>query len=1077
MNKEDDNMDIFDNLIKVYKKNNIGLNTMSLGFFSLYLKKLLNSQEKNIIVVTPTIYEANKIYQNFCDTKDVFLYETDDILTTNAASRSPELKVEKLNLLKESLTDNKKIVITDINGYLKKLPSINDFKNDILNIEVKKEIAMEKLINKLYDNGYEKETIVTKPGEIGVRGFILDIFPLNEENPVRIEFFGDEVESIRYFDPETQKSLKNINEISIYSLENKNKKEFSSLYDYLNSPLVIFKDYSQIKVSYERIINDIFELNIENPLYDINEINEKYVNYFFDLDNNTISNIDDNIYFDVHLLQRFNSNIELINNYLKEQIKLNKTVIICLSTINVNNFLKILDIDYLLTDIYNIKTNKINVVKYNLKEGFSLKDYVFLSEYELYNKKIETKRRKINFNFATKIKDLNKLEIGDYVVHDSHGIGIYNGMKTLTKNNMQQDYIEILYANNDKLYIPASKIELISKYTGKEGYAPKINSLNSVAWEKTKQRVKEKIRYEAERLLKVQAKRSLEKGFAYSKDSEMQLLFENEFIYELTPDQKKAIEEIKKDMESSSPMDRILCGDVGYGKTEVAFRATFKAINDSKQVLYLCPTTLLSKQQYESAIDRFKNYPVKIGLLNRFTSKKQEKQIIEDLSSGNIDFVIGTHRLLSEDVKPKDLGLLIVDEEQRFGVAHKEKLKEFKSNIDVLTLTATPIPRTMQMAMVGLRDLSLIETPPKNRHAVLTYVLEENKKIIKDIIYKEMSRDGQVFILYNKVQEIESKVKELKLLVPDAKIVYAHGKLPKNQLEEIMNKFVNKEYDCLVCTTIIETGIDIPNANSLIIYDASNFGLSQLYQIRGRVGRSDRTAYAYLMYNKNKTLTETAVKRLKVIKEFTELGSGFNIAARDLSIRGAGDILGAEQAGFIDAVGIELYMKLLNNEIKLLKGETTFIEENTKSVPLIEVNNHIDDKYVKEEELKITIHKMINDITTKEKYNEIKSEIEDRFGKLNKDMIIYMNEELFENLINHFQAKIIINNELFIELLFNKEISKKIDYEKLIMNSLNISKDLIFSYKDEQLHIKLKKKNKDKEYILILNSLLEKMYF
>ena len=391
----------------------------------------------------------------------------------------------------------------DINGYLKKLPSINDFKNDILNIEVKKEIAMEKLINKLYDNGYEKETIVTKPGEIGVRGFILDIFPLNEENPVRIEFFGDEVESIRYFDPETQKSLKNINEISIYSLENKNKKEISSLYDYLNSPLVIFKDYSQIKVSYERIINDIFELNIENPLYDINEINEKYVNYFFDLDNNTISNIDDNIYFDVHLLQRFNSNIELINNYLKEQIKLNKTVIICLSTINVNNFLKILDIDYLLTDIYNIKTNKINVVKYNLKEGFSLKDYVFLSEYELYNKKIETKRRKINFNFAIKIKDLNKLEIGDYVVHDSHGIGIYNGMKTLTKNNMQQDYIEILYANNDKLYIPASKIELISKYTGKEGYAPKINSLNSVAWEKTKQRVKEKIRYEAERLLKV----------------------------------------------------------------------------------------------------------------------------------------------------------------------------------------------------------------------------------------------------------------------------------------------------------------------------------------------------------------------------------------------------------------------------------------------------------------------------------------------------------------------------------------------------------------------------------------------
>ena len=639
---------------------------------------------------------------------------------------------------------------------------------------------------------------------------------------------------------------------------------------------------------------------------------------------------------------------------------------------------------------------------------------------------------------------------------------------------MLQDYIEVLYADNDKLYIPASKIELISKYTGKEGYAPKINSLNSVAWEKTKQRVKEKIRYEASRLLKVQAERSLKKGFSFSKDSEMQTLFENEFIYELTQDQIKAINEIKKDMESDLPMDRILCGDVGYGKTEVAFRAAFKAIYDSKQVLYLCPTTLLSKQQYESALERFKNYPVKIGLLNRFTSKKEEIKILKELEEGNIDFVIGTHRLLSDDIKPKDLGLLIIDEEQRFGVAHKEKLKEFKSNIDILTLTATPIPRTMQMAMVGLRNLSLIETPPKNRHAVLTYVLEENNKIIKDIIYKEMSREGQVFILYNKVETIERKVKELQLLVPDARIIYAHGKLPKNELEDIMNKFINKEYDCLVCTTIIETGIDIPNANSLIIYDASNFGLSQLYQIRGRVGRSERTAYAYLMYNKNKTLTETAIKRLKVIKEFTELGSGFNIAARDLSIRGAGDILGAEQAGFIDAVGIELYMKMLNNEIKILKGEK-IEEEKIKQTPLIEVNNHIDNNYVSEEELKLTIHKMINNITNIDSYNDIKKELEDRFGRLDNNMIIYMNEELFESYLRNLEGKILINNDLFIEIVFSKEISEKIDYEDLIVTSLNISKDIIFSYKDNKLHIKLKKYNKDKSYIITLNNLLEKM--
>lgn len=1068
----DDVMNIFSNIIKTYNENNIGLKGMNLGFFSLYLNKLLKETDNGIIVVTPTIYEANKLYQNFSDTKDVFLYETDDVLTSLATSKSPELKVEKLNILKESLNNNKKIIITDINGYLKKLPSINDFKNNIIKLKIGTDIKLKNIVDNLYEIGYEKETLVTKPGEFGLRGFILDIFPLNEENPIRIEFFGDTIESIRYFEVESQKSLENIDEIEIYSIS-KTSEKYSSLYEYLNNPLVIFKDYSQIKISYERIMNDIFELNIENPLYDINDIDEKKINYYFDLDDDT-SLAKKVVNFNIKNVERFNSNIEIINKYLEESLKFNKTVIICLSTINVNNFIEILNIPYLLTDIVNIKENNINIVKYDLKEGFILDNYIFISEYELYNKKKETKRRKFSFNFATRIKDLNKLEIGDYVVHDSHGIGVYNGIKTLSKNNMLQDYIEVLYADNDKLYIPASKIELISKYTGKEGYAPKINSLNSVAWEKTKQRVKEKIRYEASRLLKVQAERSLKKGFPFSKDSEMQTLFENEFIYELTQDQIKAINEIKKDMESDLPMDRILCGDVGYGKTEVAFRAAFKAIYDSKQVLYLCPTTLLSKQQYESALERFKNYPVKIGLLNRFTSKKEKIKILKELEEGNIDLVIGTHRLLSDDIKPKDLGLLIIDEEQRFGVAHKEKLKEFKSNIDILTLTATPIPRTMQMAMVGLRNLSLIETPPKNRHAVLTYVLEENNKIIKDIIYKEMSREGQVFILYNKVETIERKVKELQLLVPDARIIYAHGKLPKNELEDIMNKFINKEYDCLVCTTIIETGIDIPNANSLIIYDASNFGLSQLYQIRGRVGRSERTAYAYLMYNKNKTLTETAIKRLKVIKEFTELGSGFNIAARDLSIRGAGDILGAEQAGFIDAVGIELYMKMLNNEIKILKGEK-IEEEKIKQTPLIEVNNHIDNNYVSEEELKLTIHKMINNITNIDSYNDIKKELEDRFGRLDNNMIIYMNEELFESYLRNLEGKILINNDLFIEIVFSKEISEKIDYEDLIVTSLNISKDIIFSYKDNKLHIKLKKYNKDKSYIIILNNLLEKM--
>ena len=473
-------------------------------------------------------------------------------------------------------------------------------------------------------------------------------------------------------------------------------------------------------------------------------------------------------------------------------------------------------------------------------------------------------------------------------------------------------------------------------------------------------------------------------------------------------------------------------------------------------------------------MQRFESFPIEIGLLNRFTSKKETNRIIAGLKDGTIDLVIGTHRLLSNDIKPKDLGLLVIDEEQRFGVRQKEKIKMYKSNIDVLTLTATPIPRTLQMSITGLRSMSLIETPPVNRYPVQTYVLPVNKILIKEAINKELARDGQVFVLYNHVSDIDDKVTEISNLVENARVISAHGQMDKNEIEDKMMQFINHEADVLVCTTIIETGIDIPNVNTLIILDADHFGLSQLYQIRGRVGRSERTAYAYLMYNKNKTLTENAIKRLKVIKEFTELGSGFNIAARDLSIRGAGDILGAEQAGFIDAVGIELYMKMLNNEIKILKGEK--VEEvQEKTIPLIEVNNHIDNSYVTEEELKLTIHKMINNITNITSYNDVKKELEDRFGKLDNNMIIYMNEELFESYLRKLEGKIFINNDLFIEIIFSKEISEKLNYEDLIVTSLNISKDIIFSYKDNKLHIKLKKHNKDKSYILTLNKLLEKM--
>lgn len=525
----------------------------------------------------------------------------------------------------------------------------------------------------------------------------------------------------------------------------------------------------------------------------------------------------------------------------------------------------------------------------------------------------------------------------------------------------------------------------------------------------------------AEELIKLYSERESRKGFSFSKDTDLQRSFEKDFPYELTKDQSLAIKQIKMDMESSKPMDRLLCGDVGFGKTEVAFEAAFKAIMDSKQVLLLCPTTILSSQHFENAKERFKNFPVSIALLNRFTSTKETHRIISGLKDGTIDFVIGTHRLLSDDVVPCNLGLLIIDEEQRFGVKHKEKIKQYKTNIDVLTLTATPIPRTLQMSMVGIRSLSLIETPPVDRYPIQTYVIEENNQIMRDAIYKELSRDGQVFILCNRIDKIDSLVEKIKRLVPEAKINFAHGQMNKSELEDRMISFINREYDILICTTIIETGIDIPNVNTLIILNADHFGLSQLYQIRGRVGRSNKFAYAYLMYAPFKSLTETAVKRLNVIKDFTELGSGFSIATRDLSIRGAGDILGSEQAGFIDTVGIDLYLKMLNVEVARRRGE--IIEEEDDDIkPLINVATHIKDSYVANEDLKIEIHRKINTIVSRESFESVKAELEDRFGALDNDMLVYMYEEWFEKLAKKVPLVNVWQTKNSIELLFDKKL-------------------------------------------------------
>ena len=1096
-------MNLIEDLITINDDKRVGLVGLNDEFFSLYINKLFNNNDKNILIVTSSLYEANLLNDILSSyTKKNYLFPMDDFLTSESVAMSPDLKISRLETLNKTLSKNKKIIVTHLNGYLRYLPEKETYKNAIVNIKIGSEISREDLARKLVSIGYQKESIVTKTGEIGIRGFIIDIFPIEFEHPIRIEFFGDEIESIRYFDEENQKTIEEVKECRIYpntefivdnyfKNEYKNQKylkqlsngKVASIYDYLDNPIVVFKNYNQIKANYLNQLEQMLEYRKEedsdftdNYMLSMEDIKFDKVIYY-----NTIDNMIEDlpqksiIDFSIKEIDSFNENIDLINKFIQDNILKGKTIIIALKDFQIKSFTKYINESYIITNVTNIIENKVNIIKMELSKGFIYQNYILLTETELFNKHINKSRYKTNFKYSSKIRNINNLEIGDYVVHSLHGIGIYNGIKTLKQGDFLKDYLEILYQGKDKLYIPVEKIELISKYTGKEGIAPKINKLGGTEWEKTKIRVKNKVKDIAEKLLKLYAIREMKQGYKFRKDDELQYMFESEFPYEPTKDQLLVTRQIKDDMESSTPMDRLVCGDVGYGKTEVAFRAMFKAVNDGKQVLYLCPTTILSNQQYENAKERFKNYPVNIALLNRFTTSKETKKIINDLKEKKVDIVFGTHRILSDDVKPSDLGLLIIDEEQRFGVIHKEKIKEYKENVDVLTLTATPIPRTLQMSMAGLRSLSLIETPPVDRYPVQTYVMEENSHIIKDAIYKELSRNGQAFILYNRVETIETKKAELQRLMPETRIVVAHGKMNKEELENKMLDFINHQYDIMLCTTIIETGIDIPNVNTLIILNADYFGLSQLYQVRGRVGRSNKIGYAYLMYDKNKMLNDIAIKRLNVIKEFTELGSGFSIATRDLSIRGAGDILGSEQAGFIDNIGIELYLKILNEEVAKLKGETVEEEQIKDEKPLLSVETHISDEYVEDTDLKIEIHKKINEIDSYEKLLEIKREIEDRFGKLDEKVITYMYEEWFESLAKKYEVEEVHQTKNSIELIFSESMSNKIDGEELFYMAFNISRMFRFQMKSKHLIIILDTIKLEENYIFLLTKLLEKL--
>ncbi|HEM3458274.1 TPA: transcription-repair coupling factor [Streptococcus suis] len=1034
---------------------------------SLVMATAYDSMAEKIMIVTATQNDAEKLVADLVaiiGSENVYNFFTDDSPIAEfvfASKERTQSRIDSLNFLTDSTSSG--ILVASMAACRVLLPSPETYKGSKIKLEVGQEIEVDKLVNNLVNIGYKKVSRVLTQGEFSQRGDILDIFDMQSETPYRIEFFGDEIDGIRIFDVDSQKSLENLDEISIspasdiilssedYSrasqyiqtaieqstLEEQQsylrevladmqteyrhpdlRKFLSCIYeqswtllDYLpkSSPLFLddFHKIADKQAQFEKEIADLLtdDLQKGKTVSSLKYFASTYAELrkykpatFFSSFQKGLGNVKfDALYqFTQHPMQEFFHQIPLLKDELPRYAKSNNTVVIQASSdVSLQTLQKTLqeyDIHLPVHAADKLVEGQQQVTIGQLVSGFHLMDekLVFITEKEIFNKKMKRKTRRTNISNAERIKDYSELAVGDYVVHHVHGIGQYLGIETIEISGIHRDYLTVQYQNSDRISIPVEQIDLLSKYLASDGKAPKVNKLNDGRFQRTKQKVQKQVEDIADDLIKLYAERSQLKGFAFSPDDENQVEFDNYFTHVETDDQLRSIDEIKQDMEKDSPMDRLLVGDVGFGKTEVAMRAAFKAVNDGKQVAILVPTTVLAQQHYANFQERFAEFPVNVDVMSRFKTKAEQEKTLEKLKKGQVDILIGTHRLLSKDVVFADLGLLVIDEEQRFGVKHKERLKELKKKIDVLTLTATPIPRTLQMSMLGIRDLSVIETPPTNRYPVQTYVMETNPSVIRDAMLREIDRGGQVYYLYNKVDTIEQKVSELKELVPEATIGYVHGQMSEIQLENTLYAFVEGEYDILVTTTIIETGVDIPNANTLFIENADHMGLSTLYQLRGRVGRSSRIAYAYLMYRPDKSLTEVAEKRLEAIKGFTELGSGFKIAMQDLSIRGAGNILGAAQSGFIDSVGYEMYSQLLEQAILEKQGKTTQRQKSNSEVNL-QIDAYLPSDYIGDQRQKIEIYKRIKNIDSRVNYQELQEELIDRFGEY-PDVVAYLLE-------------------------------------------------------------------------------------
>lgn len=1088
---------------------------------------LVDDLKKQSLIVCNSNVEAQKILEDLQPLllDKVFYLPQKEMVFFDAYAHSKQVIHERANVVKQILTRKDITVVTSIESLMVSMMPKENYISKKLSLEVGGILDIEKLQIELIESGYERVDLVELNGQFAHRGGIIDIFSASFDNPIRIELFDDEIDSIRTFDSETQKSIDKLEEIDIYpckevvitetEIKNAIRKftkikkissgkvleKIESILEKLSEGIYLeeFDKYHSCFFEEQNSIIDYFDedsiMFMHNPdrvkekaAGYIDDYNERFKSYLvreeaIDVELEAIKSYDDilksfkqrHVVLITNLRKRiddfklqeiiefksreaatYHGKIDALAVDLKRLQHAGNKILISVSTEDrAKRIQKGLEEDGLVLKINerldaDILSSQIIIIVKHERIGYELRSakYIMLTEHELFGVNKRSKTRKKHKD-GRAIKSFRDLSAGDYVVHENHGIGKYIGMHQLVVENTKRDYLKIKYSNEDFLYIPIDQMDLVQKYIGSDVKSVRLNKLSNNEWQKTKKSARKVIEDMTEELLALYAGRHSAKGFTFSSDNDWQKQFEDLFPYEETPDQLKCIDEIKSDMQSHYAMDRLLCGDVGFGKTEVALRAIFKAVMDGKQVVMLVPTTILAQQHYNTILTRMSKYPIRVEMLSRFRTKKQQEVSIENLRTGVSDIAIGTHRVLSKDVQMKDLGLLVIDEEQRFGVKHKERIKQMKNNVDVLTLTATPIPRTLHMSLVGIRDMSVIEDPPEERYPIQTYVVENDPMLLKDVLERELDRSGQTYYVHNRVEDIDLVAGKIKDLVPDARVVYAHGQMSERKLESIMMSFMNHEYDILVCTTIIETGLDISNANTIIIDDADKMGLSQLYQLKGRVGRSNRLAYAYLTYKKDKVLSEVSEKRLKAIKEFTELGAGFKIAMRDLEIRGAGNLLGSQQSGNIASIGYDLYCKMLEQEVNKFKGKV--VEEELEVTIDFKISAYVPASFVTNQQYKLELYKKISSIRDQQDAFDIEEEIEDRYGSITTVIYNLLSISLVKALAAKLKIKNVTDKKDFVEMEYAS--SEKLDLDLISKIGVKFNKCVKFEFAQKPMMV------------------------